>query len=211
MPRARRPSQLVPRASRTSRAKSPPTSVSALRAIVDYAPTALVVCERSGLITYANRACATLLRCSHEHSRKAQIADLLSIETRDRVFEPFFTTKELGKGTGLGLASVYGMIKQNGGHITVTSALKRGTTFTIFLPVAAGSVDNVVPGVANSPDHRGYPGESLAAQGYRVLDAPNPLEALNVVANHGSSIDLLLTDVVMPVMNGRELAKKYGP
>ncbi len=144
----------------------------------------------------------------------------MTAKTRDRVFEPFFTTKELGKGTGLGLASVYGMIKQNGGHITVTSALKRGTTFTIFLPVAAGSV---VPSVANSPDHRGSetilvvdddPGvrtltrESLAAQGYRVLDAPNPLEALNVVANHESSIDLLLTDVVMPVMNGRELAKK---
>ena len=147
----------------------------------------------------------------------------MTAETRDRVFEPFFTTKELGKGTGLGLASVYGMIKQNGGHISVTSAPNHGTTFTISLPVAAGSVDSIVPTVANNPDHRGsetilvvdddvgvrtLTRESLTAQGYRILDAPNPVEALKVVANHKSPIHLLLTDVVMPVMNGRELAKK---
>lgn len=153
----------------------------------------------------------------------ADSGDGMSAETRERVFEPFFTTKEFGKGTGLGLASVYGMIKQNGGHIAVTSALGTGTTFTILLPIVAGRVEDIAPDVAPRPDRRGsetilvvdddpsvrtLTRESLIAQGYRVLDAPDAVAALELVASRQEHIDLLLTDVVMPLLNGRELAKK---
>jgi len=145
-------------------------------------------------------------------------------DTRSRIFEPFFTTKERGKGTGLGLSMVYGIVKQTGGYIHVESAPGRGTTFTISLPVATaagGSAAQRTP--LRRP--RGRPGETvlvaededgvrapvrriLVAHGYRVLEAPDGAAALRTAEHHSGKIDLLLTDVVMPGMNGAELARR---
>jgi PAS domain S-box-containing protein len=145
-------------------------------------------------------------------------------EVRARVFEPFFTTKEAGKGTGLGLATVHGIVKQSGGHITVESEPGRGTCFRIHLPrtdVARGKEaetapeDRPLPGgsetilvVEDEESVRGIVRESLEASGYTLLEAANGAEALELVSRHAGPIDLLLTDVVMPGMGGRELAQK---
>ncbi len=145
--------------------------------------------------------------------------------TLARIFEPFFTTKQLGKGTGLGLSTVYGAVRQNRGFLAVTSQLGAGTTFRIYLPryttTAAPSVEEA-PLADGAPDHGG--GETilvvedeaamlklttrmLAQHGYTVLGAGTPREALRLAEAHGVHIHLLLTDVVMPGMNGGELAE----
>jgi PAS domain S-box-containing protein len=146
-------------------------------------------------------------------------------ETLSHIFEPFFTTKELGQGTGLGLALVYGTVQQCGGHITVESEENVGTTFRIYFPREQGAADR--PRRAGEPDSliRGsetillvedeervlqLAGEILEMAGYRVLPARNGPEALRVAAAHPGSIDLLLTDVVMPQMNGREVAERLA-
>ncbi len=141
--------------------------------------------------------------------------------TRARIFEPFFTTKEIGKGTGLGLATVYGIIKQSGGFIWVTSSPGKGTTFEIYLPQADG--------VAAKPETEATPSDSLRGtetvlvvedeagvrelacqflrvKGYNVLDAENGQQALEIASKHSGTIDLLLSDMIMPKMNGGELA-----
>jgi nitrogen-specific signal transduction histidine kinase len=146
--------------------------------------------------------------------------------TQAHLFEPFFTTKEVGKGTGLGLATVYGIVKQSGGYIWVYSERGRGTTVKVYLPR--------VPGVAEAPPLAPAPSEvrgghetvllvedaapvralarrSLEARGYRVLDASDGPAALELSARHGAPIDLLVTDVVMPGMSGRELAERLAP
>ena len=143
--------------------------------------------------------------------------------TRSRIFEPFFTTKEPGKGTGLGLSMVYGIVKQTGGYVHVDSALGRGTTFTIHLPVAGQAVAETKPArrrrarfrgtetvlVAEDEDGVRAPVRRiLAAHGYRVLEAEDGPSALRVARDHAGRIDLLLTDVVMPGMNGGELARR---
>ncbi len=141
-------------------------------------------------------------------------------ETRAHLFEPFYTTKELGKGTGLGLATVYGIVKQNNGYINVYSELGRGTTFRIYLPrlamgpeslrdtpvttPARGSETILV--VEDEPAILRMALTMLTRLGYQVLSAGSPSEALRLAAQHASPIHLLLTDVVMPGMNGRELA-----
>jgi PAS domain S-box-containing protein len=147
----------------------------------------------------------------------------MSPEVVARLFEPFFTTKEVGKGTGLGLATVYGIIKQSGGHIEVESAPGRGTTFRIYLPpceVRESSAEPAArpaaaPGGAETvllaEDEEGV--RSLAAsvlrqKGYRVLEAENGEEALVASERHSGPIDLLLTDAVMPRLGGSELAKR---
>jgi PAS domain S-box-containing protein len=139
------------------------------------------------------------------------------------IFEPFFTTKEVGKGTGLGLATVYGIIKQHGGWITVVSELKRGTVFEIYLPAASGKPQHeptppapAVPSqggnetvlvVEDEPALRELVRNILEFTGYTVLEAPSGRAALNVWQEHREKVDLLLTDVVMPDgVNGRELA-----
>jgi nitrogen-specific signal transduction histidine kinase len=143
--------------------------------------------------------------------------------TRARIFEPFFTTKEIGKGTGLGLATVYGIVKQSHGHIAVDSEPGQGATFKIYLPSvdALPSADAPVEAKRGSTRGsetvliveddellRGLARDILAAQGYSVLVAASPMNALQVAAEHQTPIHLLLSDVVMPQMNGKQLADR---
>ncbi len=147
----------------------------------------------------------------------------MDADTRARIFEPFFTTKEVGKGTGLGLATVYGIVKQSGGFIWVESAPGKGATFEVYLPrtgkLAANADEKndlrVIPGgnetilvVEDETGVRELASEFLKAGGYKVLEADNGAEALKIVTSAGQKIHLLLTDMVMPHMNGTELAEQ---
>jgi two-component system, cell cycle sensor histidine kinase and response regulator CckA len=144
--------------------------------------------------------------------------------TRARIFEPFFTTKALGKGTGLGLATVHGIIAQSGGHIEVASELDQGTTFSVYLPLVRAPEH--APEAAR-PQHeiahsdatillvedelllRNLIAHILREHGYRVLEAEDGAAALALVRSYPGSIDLLLTDVVMPNgLNGHQLAEQ---
>jgi len=142
---------------------------------------------------------------------------------RDRIFEPFFTTKEHGKGTGLGLATSFGIIKQHHGHIWVYSELGHGTTFKIYLPRTTGTpqpaqveepVERQLHGtehilvVEDDPMVREFVCTTLASHGYRITAADSPAVALDRVDQGGQDIALLLTDVVMPGMNGRQLHRR---
>ena len=149
----------------------------------------------------------------------------MSREVQARIFEPFFTTKELGKGTGLGLATCHGIIKQSGGHIAVFSELGKGTIFKVLLPRVNDPLDPVsvkpqeptrssggherVLIVEDEPMLRDLAVTVLKTLGYEVLTAENGVHALEVVKGlKGSPLDLLITDVVMPEMGGRELAER---
>jgi two-component system, cell cycle sensor histidine kinase and response regulator CckA len=150
----------------------------------------------------------------------------IDAETLAHIFEPFFTTKELGKGTGLGLATVYGVVKQSGGYIWVDSKPGQGASFQIFLPrieetattVAAttplaqttGGSETILL-VEDAESLRKLTRSFLESHGFRVLVAQNGEEAMEVEARHSAKIDLLLTDVVMPGMNGRVLSEKLQP
>jgi CheY-like chemotaxis protein len=151
----------------------------------------------------------------------------MSTETQAHIFEPFFTTKEKGKGTGLGLATVYGVVKQSGGYIWVYSEPGRGTTFKIYLPrieqeAAAASHDQPVGREAISrgtgvvllvEDEKGVrelTREYLEASGYTVLEAEDGQSALTLATGYLGNIDLLLSDVVMPGISGRELAERLS-
>jgi PAS domain S-box-containing protein len=141
--------------------------------------------------------------------------------TIDRIFEPFFTTKPAGKGTGLGLATVHGVVQQSGGSISVHSEVGRGTRFTVYLPrVYEHTDDHQVPSLfvdrkrsetillaEDDEALRNLARRILEKQGYVVLAAQTPAEALRLASDHPSRIDLLLTDVVLPGANGRELAE----
>ena len=141
-------------------------------------------------------------------------------DIREHIFDPFFTTKELGKGTGLGLATVYGIIKQHGGQIYVYSELGKGTTFKIYLPLAQETktekkercLDCIPSGnetillVEDDISVSGMIRAFLEPEGYTILTASNGVEALRVNKGYEGKIHLLLTDVIMPKMNGQELA-----
>jgi CheY-like chemotaxis protein len=147
----------------------------------------------------------------------------MDAETQSHLFEPFFTTKEKGKGTGLGLTTVYGIVKQSGGSITVESAPGRGTTFRVYFPRVeqevsglTGAVKAIDPVrgretillVEDEPAVRGLVHETLRLHGYTVLEARHGIEALLTSAKYVGPIHLLLTDVVMPQMSGPEVAEK---
>jgi CheY-like chemotaxis protein len=141
--------------------------------------------------------------------------------TRARIFEPFFTTKPSGEGSGLGLAMVYGVIKQSEGHVMVESAPGRGARFSVLLPFAREAAEPTVPeGVPSSGSHdatvlvvedeamiRNVVANALRGEGYRVRVAQNGEDALALVRREALSIDLLLTDVVMPKLGGVRLAE----
>lgn len=144
-------------------------------------------------------------------------------ETLAHIFEPFYTTKEVGKGTGLGLATVYGIVKQSGGHIRVASKPDRGTTFSIYFPLLS---ENEAAENQNSPAGDLPSGSEtvllvedeqmvrqlicriLESSGYKIIEAADGQEALSICRAQNLKVDLLITDVVMPEMSGHELAKK---
>ena len=148
----------------------------------------------------------------------------MSAEVQAHLFEPFFTTKAVGKGNGLGLATVYGIVKQHEGDIAVTSVPGQGTTVRVYLPLgpdafeleeierprprplAAGSASILL--VEDEPAVRELAKEALARCGYRVLAAATPAEAQALAEQHAGRIDLLLTDVIMPELSGPELADR---
>lgn len=150
-------------------------------------------------------------------------------ETMDNIFEPFFTTKESGKGTGLGLATVYGVVKQNNGFINVYSESGRGTTFKIYLPRHRVDRNSSAPLGPSQPAERGsetilivedepaileMTTMMLERLGYLAIAAGTPGEAIHLAKKYSGKIDLLVTDVVMPEMNGRDLAqnlRRYCP
>jgi len=148
----------------------------------------------------------------------------MEAETLERVFEPFFSTKEKGKGTGLGLATVYGIVKQSGGYIEVDSEPGQGTTFRIYLPrldaaavtvdrsarpaAAAGGTETILL-VEDEADVRALMSKLLERHCYRVHAAADGIEALQIWQRHRDSIDLLVTDMVMPGgIGGRELGDR---
>jgi two-component system, cell cycle sensor histidine kinase and response regulator CckA len=144
-------------------------------------------------------------------------------QTLSHLFEPFFTTKERGKGTGLGLATVYGIVKQSNGYVSVESSLGKGSSFKIYLPRDKGEPASVEHKIApleslggtesillaeDSHSLRKLAQTNLESAGFRVLSACSGEEAMEIASRHGKTFDLLLTDVVMPGMNGRVLAEQ---
>jgi CheY-like chemotaxis protein len=143
--------------------------------------------------------------------------------TRERAFEPFFTTKGIGKGTGLGLSTVYGIVRQNQGEIYISSEPSQGTTFDLYFPpVADSEIENeprrdapsltratqTILVVEDQPAVRGLVREALEQSGYTVLEATDGYDAVRVIEQYTGEIQLVLTDVIMPLMNGHELATR---
>lgn len=142
-------------------------------------------------------------------------------ETQSHLFEPFFTTKEVGKGTGLGLSTVHGIVQQTGGYVEFSSELGVGTTFKVHLPRVDDALDPAMSRASELPTGgsetlllvedearvRRVVAETLRLSGYTVLEASAPLEALSLAREHAARLDLLITDVMLPGMNGPELAR----
>jgi two-component system, cell cycle sensor histidine kinase and response regulator CckA len=146
----------------------------------------------------------------------------MDAETLSQLFEPFFTTKSVGKGTGLGLATLYGIVRQNRGFVHVYSEPGKGTTFTVYLPRHAEEAAERLPAPSETEPSSGHETillveddpallamtrAMLERQGHSVLTAASPGEAIRLARRHTGLIDLLMTDVIMPEMNGRDLAR----
>jgi CheY-like chemotaxis protein len=150
-------------------------------------------------------------------------------QTRRHMFEPFFTTKEVGKGSGLGLSTVYGIVHQFAGHIHVDSQCGVGTSFQLFFPVCeAAAAKGLSPAIANEPSTPGERqtltilladdetalrqalAEFLRIAGHRVMDSHNALDVLEMARRHKGCIDVLLTDIVMPELRGTDLARQVA-
>ena len=147
----------------------------------------------------------------------------MNADTVAHIFEPFYTTKESGRGTGLGLSTVYGIVKQSGGYIWVYSEPDKGTTFKVYLPRVDEPAETLTSSKTTATDHRGtetillveddahvreLARTVLAAQGYFIIEAASPEDAERICESDGDHIQLLLTDVIMPGISGRELAKR---
>jgi two-component system, cell cycle sensor histidine kinase and response regulator CckA len=148
----------------------------------------------------------------------------MTTDTVAHIFEPFYTTKESGRGTGLGLSTVYGVVKQSGGYIWVYSEPGKGTTFKVYLPRVKDAVqaspeletlpraarkhNETILLVEDEPAVRQLAQMVLSERGYTVLEALSPEDAERLAGHDGAEIHLLLTDVVMPGMSGRELARR---
>lgn len=142
-------------------------------------------------------------------------------EIINRIFEPFFTTKEKGKGTGLGLATVYGIIKDHKGYITVQSEIDEGSIFNVYLPISDKSIyktikqiqfsvegDENILLVDDEEDILNFIKDILESHGYKVIPVRNPLAAIDIFKNLSGDIHLVMTDIIMPLMEGKELIKK---
>jgi PAS domain S-box-containing protein len=149
----------------------------------------------------------------------------MDAQTQERIFEPFFTTKDIGKGTGLGLSTVYGIVKQSGGNVWVYSEVGQGTTFKVYLPCVESRAEVPGPGTDRGMSPQGtetvllveddelvrdMAKEILLESGYQVLEAKHGPEALGVAEKYHGPIHLMLSDVVMPQMSGRELAERLA-
>jgi CheY-like chemotaxis protein len=147
----------------------------------------------------------------------------IDAETKAHLFEPFFTTKPIGKGTGLGLSTAYGIVKQSGGTIEVDSVPGEGTTFRVYLPMVDQPVSPRIPRKASNPVTTGSETvllaedqasirstlrEFLESKSYKVLEAQNGGEALDLARHHPGPVDVLVTDVIMPQIRGLDLAKR---
>jgi CheY-like chemotaxis protein len=147
-------------------------------------------------------------------------------DTKSRIFEPFFTTKDVGKGTGLGLSTIYGIVRQSGGHIWVYSEVGRGTTFKIYFPRVEGPPEEfetlgqraalargteTVLLVEDEAEVRKLVREILEMNGYKVLEVDRGSKAIEIGERCEEPIHLMITDVVMPGMSGRELAQRLAP
>jgi two-component system, cell cycle sensor histidine kinase and response regulator CckA len=149
----------------------------------------------------------------------------MDADVEARAFDPFFTTKEIGKGTGMGLATVKDIVEKSGGHITVESVLGKGSTFRIFLPRRdQEAVEPAIPTIVDAAGEQGaetvllaeddpivreFIRKALERYGYKVLEAANGAMAMELIGAHGSPIDLLLTDLMMPDLNGWEVARNF--
>jgi CheY-like chemotaxis protein len=148
----------------------------------------------------------------------------MDVATLNRIFEPFFTTKDIGRGTGLGLATTYAVVTQLGGHITVGSTVGEGTTFRVYLPSVESTVSSAAASVNTTASHamtgngalvllvededgvRDVIRRGLERNGYEVLEAPDGEHGLRLAAEHAARIDFLVTDLMMPGINGRKVA-----
>ncbi|MEO7034691.1 MAG: PAS domain S-box protein [Polyangiaceae bacterium] len=174
----------------------------------------------------AQAAALSLARGSYLRLGVSDTGEGMDKATQGRIFEPFFTTKAVGKGTGLGLATVFGIVQQSGGQISVESSLGRGATFHVWLPysvqaAAAAATPVVVPAVElgggetvlvveDDARMRGLVNTILRSAGYKVLEAQSGGDALLIVEQHSDSVDLVLTDVAMPLMSGDQLVERLA-
>jgi signal transduction histidine kinase len=194
----------------------------------DAMPTGGQLIIQTAMVDLDEAYCAVHLDASPGRYALLAVCDSglgMTPEVRDRIFEPFFTTKAKGQGTGLGLSTVYGIVKHSGGSIWVYSEPGLGTTFKIYLPLA-GAVTESAPaspptsiapqGVAtvllveDEPAVRKIAHQILVRSGHTVLEADGPDAARRLCRDHAQPIDLLLTDVIMPTLNGRELARELA-